>query len=89
MTKIACAEGNAAAHPLRLGFVKAVFDVFFGGALARMPFYNLEWPGRAETGVSPWRLGGRAVCVESVRGSKGDFKTGRGKERGNWECQSP
>ena len=29
------------------------------------------------------------VCVESVRGSEGDFKTGRGKERGNWERQSP
>ena len=29
------------------------------------------------------------LCVESVRGSEGDFKTGRGKERGNWERQSP
>ena len=44
---------------------------------------------RLNVRVSPWRLGGRAVCVESVRGSEGDFKTGRGKERGNWECQSP
>ena len=46
---------------------------------------------RLNVRVSPWRLGGRAGCVliESVRGSEGDFKTGRGKERGNWECQSP
>ena len=44
---------------------------------------------RLNVRVSPWRLGGRAACVESVRGSEGDFKTGRGKERGNWECQSP
>ena len=44
---------------------------------------------RLNVRVSPWRLGGRAVCVESVRGSEGDFKTGRGKERGNWERQSP
>ena len=44
---------------------------------------------RLNVRVSPWRLGGRVVCVESVRGSEGDFKTGRGKERGNWECQSP
>ena len=34
---------------------------------------------------------GRTCCVlsPSVARSEGDFKTGRGKERGNWECQSP
>ena len=44
---------------------------------------------RLNVRVSPWRLGGRAACVESLRGSEGDFKTGRGKERGNWERQNP
>ena len=46
---------------------------------------------RLNVRVSPWLVGAweDVLYVESVRGSEGDFKTGRGKERGNWECQSP